>query len=311
VLAAGTLLSAVGLAGNGLSATWWQFLATVAVLGLAGGAIDASLNAYAARWFGPSRITMLHACYGVGAALSPLIVTATVAAGAGWRPAYLAVAGILAAVGAVFAVTRDRWGAAPEPVAPAGTAPRAARVWTVDSVAGMLTVVIQTGIEMTVALWGFTFLTLHAGIPTVVAGALASGYWLLLVVGRIGFGQLAERVGAWRVLTIAVVLLVAAAVLVNVPSPVAAVVAVVGFGLACAPVYPLLVLTTAERTSPEAADRVVGFQAGASSLGSAIVPGLVGLAIQQDSGAFAPALAVLVTTATLLYALVRYRKHQR
>jgi len=309
VLAGGTLLSAVGLAGNGLSATWWQFLATVAVLGFAGGAIDASLNAYAARWFGPGRMTMLHACYGVGAALSPLIVTVTVAAGAGWRPAYLIVSGILAVVGVVFAVTRHRWRSEPEP-APAPVGQRSVRVWTVDSVAGMLTVVIQTGIEMTVALWGFTFLTLHAGIPTVVAGTLASGYWMLLVVGRIGFGQLAERVGAWRVLTVAVVLLVAAAVLVNVPSPVAAVVAVVGFGLACAPVYPLLVLTTAERTSPEAADRVVGFQAGASSLGSAIVPGLVGLAIQQDSGAFAPALAILVTAATVLYALLRYRKHQ-
>jgi predicted MFS family arabinose efflux permease len=100
-------------------------------------------------------------------------------------------------------------------------------------------------------------------------------------------------------------------VLVNVPTPAAAVVAVVGFGLACAPVYPLLVLTTAERTSPEAADQVVGFQAGASSLGSAIIPGLVGLAIQQNPGAFAPALAILVVAAALVFGFLSARRSRR
>lgn len=311
VLAAGTLLSAAGLAANALSTTWWQFLATVAFLGFAGGGIDASLNAYAARWFGPSRITMLHACYGVGAAISPLVVTATIASGAGWRPAYLAVAGVHVLVGVVFAVTSHHWRAVPEPPAGLSAGRPTARVWTIDSVAGMLAVVVQTGIEMTVALWAFTFLTQHVGVGTVVAGTLASGYWLLLVVGRIGFGQLAERIGAWRVLSIATLLLVGAAVLVNIPGPAATLIAVVGFGLACAPVYPLLVLTTAERTSPEAADQVVGFQAGASSLGSAIIPGLVGLAIQWDAAAFAPALAVLVAVAGLLYLYLRHRRSRR
>lgn len=311
VLAVGTLLSALGVTANALSATWWQFLASVAFLGLVGGAIDPSLNAYVARWFGPSQITMLHAWYGIGAALSPLIATATIASGAGWRPAYLIVAAVLLVVGLVFAASRDRWKPTPVPPAATRTQPASTRVWTRDSVAGMLAVIVQTGIEMTVALWAFTFLTQHVGVGTVVAGTLAAGYWALLVVGRIGFGRLAERVGAWRVLSIAMVLLITAAVLVNIPSPVTTVVAVVAFGLACAPVYPLLVLTTAERTSPEAADQVIGFQSGASSLGSAIIPGLVGLAIQQNSGAFGPALAVLVILAGLLYLYLRYRQRSR
>jgi MFS family permease len=311
VLAVGTLLSALGVTANALSVTWWQFLASVAFLGLVGGAIDPSLNAYVARWFGPSQITMLHACYGIGAAVSPLIVTATIASGAGWRPAYLIVAAVILVVGIVFAASRNRWKPTPVLTAATRTQRASTRVWTRNSVAGMVAVVVQTGIEMTVALWAFTFLTAHVGVGTVLAGTLASGYWILLVVGRIGFGQLAERVGAWRVLSIAMGLLITAAVLVNVPSPVAAVLAVVAFGLACAPVYPLLVLTTAERTSTEAADQVIGFQAGASSLGSAIVPGLVGLAIQRNSGAFAPALAILVVVAALVYLYLRHRRNRQ
>jgi hypothetical protein len=49
------------------------FLVSVLVLGLSGGAIDATLNAYAARTFGPQRISFLHASYGVGTTVSPLI----------------------------------------------------------------------------------------------------------------------------------------------------------------------------------------------------------------------------------------------
>ncbi len=52
--------------------------------------------------------------------------------------------------------------------------------------------------------------------------------------------------------------------------------AVVLFGLATAPMYPLLILTTAERTSSRVADRVVGLQAAASSLGGEVLPPLVG-----------------------------------
>ena len=65
--------------------------------------------------------------------------------------------------------------------------------------------------------------------------------------------------------------------------------AVLLFGLAAAPVYPLLILTTAERTSAAAADAVVGYQAGASSVGAAVFPLLIGLAMDRSvCSAFAP-----------------------
>jgi fucose permease len=310
VLSVGTLLSAAALTGSALSATWWQFLLTVVASGLAAGAIDATLNAYAARQFGPRRISLLHASYGVGAAVSPLVVTVVIATGASWRLAYLIISALLFAVAVVFTVNHRRWQDDPAPVAsaPAGENSRPARVWTVNSVAGLLNVAVQTGIESSVALWAFTFLTQHLGVATAVAGGLASGYWLTLVIGRVAFGSLAERIGAWPVLAIATGLLVGAGILANVPDPTTAMVAVVLFGLACAPIYPLLILTTAERTSPAVADRVVGFQAAASSVGAAVLPGLVGLAMGYRVSAFAPALAVLCGVAAGLHLFIRSRR---
>lgn len=292
LLAAGTALSAAALAGSALTPTWWGFLVTVTLGALASGAIDATLNAFAARRFGPQQINLLHACYGVGAVVSPLLVTVALATGAGWRAAFGVVAGLMFVIGVVFTVARHGWDdGMPAAASPAAT--REGRVWSLPATLGLVTVVLQTGLESSVAIWAYSYLTLERGVDPAVAGALASGYWLTLVVGRLGFGRLAERLGAWPVLGIASAVLLAAAVLINSPHPVAAMTAVVLFGLGCAPVYPLLILTTAQRTSPAVADRVIGLQAAASSVGAAILPGLLGLALDHDARWFALGLALL------------------
>jgi len=65
--------------------------------------------------------------------------------------------------------------------------------------------------------------------------------------------------------------------------------------------YPLLVLTTAERRSAAAADRSIGFQAAAPALGAAVIPPLTSLAMEVSAGAFALAIAPLCLTAAPLH----------
>ena len=83
--------------------------------------------------------------------------------------------------------------------------------------------------------------------------------------------------------------------------------AVLLFGFAAAPVYPLLILTTAARTSVAVADAVVGYQAGASSVGAAVFPLLIGLAMNRSVVAFAPAVTTLAVVAALLHVAMRMR----
>lgn len=308
VLSIGTFVTAAALAGSAASTSMWQFLASVAVGGLGGAAVDTTLNTYAARRFGPRQINLMHASYGVGAAVSPLIVTAVLVSGLSWRWSYVVVLGLQLTVAVTFSATWRRWEVAVPAAAP--TTSRPSRVWSADSALGMGMAAVQNGIESAVAIWAFTYLT-ALGVPTVAAGGIASGYWLTLVVGRVAFGSLAERVGAWRVMSIAVVLLLLAAVLVNVGLPVPAMAAVLLFGVAAAPMYPLLVLTTAERTSPPVADRVIGFQAAASSIGAATVPGLVGVMLAAELRAFGWSLAALCLVAAALLVLMRMRVRRR
>jgi len=308
ILAIGTFGSVATLAMSAASTTMWQFLGSVALSGLAAGAVDTTLNVFAARTFGPRRINMMHASYGLGAAASPLIVTAVIVSGLSWRWAFVIVLGLQLLVAVTFTVTWKRWDV-PFPERAATTSVRQ-RVWSTDSVLGMLLAAVQNGIEAAVAIWAFTYLT-GLGVSIALAGGLASGYWLTLVVGRLGFGSLAERIGAWKVMAVAVGILLIAALLANLELPLPAMVAVLLFGIGAAPMYPLLVLTTAERTSSIVADRVIGFQAAASSIGNAITPGLIGLMIATQLRSFGFFLAALCVVAAALLVLIhrRVRRH--
>ena len=106
-------------------------------------------------------------------------------------------------------------------------------------------------------------------------------------------------------------LLAALLVILGTKSAILGMTGIVLFGLATAPMYPLLILTTPERTSPAVADRVVGFQAAASSLGAALLPLLVGLAMGRSVVAFGPALAGLCLLAVGLQLALRLRRRHR
>ncbi len=310
LLAASTWLSAAALVVSATSPGFTQFLVSVALGGLSGGAIDATINAYAARTFGARRINLLHASYVVGAALSPLLVTAFVQTGLGWRWPYVVIAALQLALGLLFLLTQARWAAPPAPAQGAHAAGTTSRTGAErgDVVIGLVAVAVQTGIESGVALWAFTFLTLGLGVAPVVAGLLASGYWFVMFAGRVGLGSLAERVGAWPVLSGAAVGLVCAGILAWQGGQWGAMAAVLLFGFAAAPVYPLLILTTAERTSAAVADAVVGYQAGASSIGAAVFPLLIGLAMDRSVVGFAPAITALAVVAALLHLVMRARR---
>jgi fucose permease len=312
LLAASTWLSAAALVVSATSPGFTQFLVSVALMGLSGGAIDATINAYAARTFGARRINLLHASFVVGAALSPLLVTAFVQSGLGWRWPYVVIAALQLALGLLFLLTHARW-TAPVTASPGEDTSRIppVRARPADATIGIVAVAVQTGIESAVALWAFTFLTLGQGVDPVAAGLLASGYWLVMFAGRVVLGSLAERVGAWPVLTGAAVGLVGAGLLAWLGGPVGAMAGVLVFGLAAAPVYPLLILTTAERTSITGTDAVVGYQAGASSVGAAVFPLLIGLAMDRSVVAFAPAVTALAVVAALLHVVMRVRVGRR
>jgi fucose permease len=336
LLAASTALAAAALAGYALAPGLAAVVAAALLLGLGSGAIDAGLNAYVARHFGARHISWLHASYGGGATAGPLLMTGMIAAGLTWRWGYgsIAVAQVVLAV--AFAATARAWvdtptavpvGAAPGPgpapgggpgtapatrvdPPPAAVAPRPTgrETWALPGLwLGAATFVIQVGIEIGAALWAYLLLTEGRGMAAHLAGAAVSAYWASMFVGRLVAGAGTDRIGTHRVLTGGLTGMAAGAVLVALPA--AGWVAVLGLvvlGLAAAPMYPLLTLTTAERVGDAHADRTIGVQVGASAVGATALPAAMGVLIERAGpGVLGPCLLVLAALLAVLYARSR------
>jgi len=305
LLASSVALSALALLCCALAPAYWVIVACAVLFGLSAGAIDAALNSYAARHFGPRQINFMHAAYGMGAATSPLIVTLVVSSGTNWRWAYLNVMIIQVLLAVLFAASSRRWNQAQTnetpPVSTFPQPPERRQHLPPQAVAGLLLAAVDWGLESVVGLWAFVFLLEEVTLPPAIAGAVVSGYWAALVIGRGLLGAVAERTGTWPVLAAATVIAVSAAALVMTHQQTATAAGVVLLGLAVAPIYPLLVLTTTERTTAESVDGLVGFQAAASAVGSVAFASLAGLIMGADLNGFAYcvlALALLTSGGT-------------
>ena len=297
LVAVATLLIALALAAESLAPSMWMMTVGTALFGLGFGALDTALNAHAARHFGARDINWMHASYGLGATLGPLLVTALLSAGRSWRQAYGVMALVLAALGGVLVLARRGWQAPADAPAPRPESPPVPPA----SVAGALAfTAVETGIEAGAGIWGYLFLTAGRGLPPAAAGLAVSAYWAMMCAGRVVLGPVAERLGPARVLAAAVAGVPLGAALMAVPGPGAlAVAGLMLLGLAAAPVFPLFTLTTGTT-------RMVSLQVAASAVGGAALPAGLGLLIGAAGPLIlAPALLAPGLAMAGLYAVIR------
>jgi len=291
------------------SPSWPWALASALLGGLGAGAVDAGVNAHAAESFSPRAMTWLHATYGAGAMLGPMLMTAALATGWGWRAGYAALAGLLAALALAFARNLSLWTSAPGE----GGRPEAGASYALASpgsdeseglrvrpriALGLFLFFVYTGLEAACGQWAYTFLTEAGNLHTEVAGLAVAGYWGALGAGRVVFGALAARVPPSTLVRAGVLASLLSGIALGLaPGPLAAG-ALVAMGLALAPVYPLSVSLTPRRVGAARASRVIGWQVSAAYLGVAFWPFLGGLLAERLGvsvlGAYVAALALLV-----------------
>jgi fucose permease len=312
LLAASSALVALALTGYAATGSWPVLLVCALALGAGGGAIDAALNLFVATAFGARQLNWLHAFYGVGAALGPLLMTAVLAAGWSWRWGNAAIACVLAALSLAYFATRRVWSVAPVPGeetggaaggAPPLTAWRAVRLPVVRlHVAAFF---VLTGLETTAGQWSYTVLTEARGVSPAVAGVCVGGFWTMFTLARVAAGVVVSRFGSVP-LSRASAAGVAAGVLLFAFAPSGAPLAgaaglwLVGFALG--PLFPGLMAETPRRLGSGAATHAVGFQVAAAVVGAAAAPALAGALAARGFGLDAVP-AVLVAAAVLFLAL--------
>ncbi|MCY3851358.1 MAG: MFS transporter [Acidimicrobiaceae bacterium] len=296
-----------GLGFFSLAPTWWTSMAAILILGAGWGLCDASVNAWVALTQGPREMGLLHAAYGVGALLGPLLAAPFISNGGLWRGPFLVVCGLGVALVGVAATAREGFDAAPVSGVVAGSpAPeRGSR-----QLLGLLIVwfSIYVGIEVTVGQWSFTLLNESRGYSDVKAATLVTGFWCGLTLGRFLLAGFGDRFSPEHVLATAIGVTAVGMVFFWVDPVGAGALALPVIGLSLASMFPLAMGRTAVYLGEARAARAVGYQIAASSVGFVILPAFVGvLADYHGVGVALPVVFAATCVLALLWLLIQVR----
>jgi fucose permease len=284
-------LTASALLGYTFVPAWWMMVALAIASGLGAGAIDAGLNTYVASHFGEGLMQWLHASYGFGVTLGPIIMTAGLNFFDTWRLGYQVVGAAQLLLAASFLLTIQMWkdGGAPhnpeqerhlmDYQTPFSETLRQPIVWL-----NLFLFLLYTGAEASFGAWTYSLLTLSRNVPVEVAGLWAGSYWATFTIGRVMAGLLTRRFGNANLLKAGFAVALSGALLLwwN-PFPQASIIAVSLIGFALAPIFPALVSGTQARVGEHHAANTIGMQIASAGLGAAIVPSLAGVLAQNIS----------------------------
>jgi fucose permease len=281
----------------------WEFLLVMAfLLGAGGGAIDASINTFAAHNFSTGTVNWLHAFYGIGATLGPVIMTAYIIKDLAWFSGYITVGTAQIALAFVFLFTIGLWKSKSEqqePVAKAKTGDtlRLPVIWL-----SLIVFFLYTGTEISIGQWLFTILTKSRNIDEAAAGFWTSAYWGSLTIGRVFFGIILTNTSVNKVLMGSFLTLVVGTLLIAVDlTGIITLSGILLAGFALAPVFPSLIALTPKRVGAGNAANAVGFQISAAMTGGALLPAFAGLMIDRLGLDFLPILHVVQTVLLLFF----------
>ncbi len=287
VTAISVTMTAVALFCFSVSTKFWMLIVFAIPYGLGAGGVDASLNNFVALHFKSRHMSWLHCMWGVGAAVSPYIMSYAITQGSGWNQGYLIVSVIQICLSAILFCSLPLWkkgiqkqGTPYAPATPAARKPLRVKeiVSTKGAIACFFCFFCYCALEATAMLWSSSYMVSHNGVSAEDAAMFASLFFIGMTVGRGINGFLTIKFSDRTLIRAGLVLILAGIVLTAVPAPRGVTIAgLVVIGLGCAPVYPCIIHMTPALFGEEKSQAMIGVQMASAYTGSCLMPPLYGL----------------------------------
>ena len=297
-------------------------------MGIGAGAVDVAMNNFAAVYLESKHTNWLHASWGIGATLSPVILSGSIMLGFGWRGAYELVAFLLAVIFAMVLISLPLWrkietnGAINK--APAITPNTPANKNNAETlsfrealrVPGMklsfLTFFFYSALEISTGLWCGTYLT-ACGFKPETGALCVSLMFASVMIGRIISGFFAIKFTDHRLIYAGIFIVAAGCLVLSLPLPLWMLpVCICLLGLGCAPVYPSLIHATPARFGEALSSRAISIQLAGSYVGSILMPPAFGLVAAKFSVHLWPiSLSIFVGLLLLCVLLLDFVTHRK
>jgi len=264
------------------------FVLVQVLTGFGGGVAESVLNAHLAGL--PNATTLLnrlHAFFGVGALIGPLLAT-WVLGFTSWTVVMLLIGAAAVPLVAGFVLTYPQRAPAPvEQAAEPGSRSLLGAVLRERGVLlGAVLLSVYVGLEIGVGNWAFSYLVEDRGHSELLAGYTVSGYWLGLTLGRFLISPAATRAGLSTVgMMHACMAGVAVATVLAwvVPGAAAASAGLALLGFCLGPIFPTTMAVAPDVTTARLVPTAIGVMNAGSVAGGSALPWLAG-AVAQGVG---------------------------
>lgn len=300
------LLRSSALLGIFIAPSWELIILASFFMGFGSGGIDAGLNAYVAGYRNMRILNWLHAFFGVGATIGPLVMKTLFDNGIAWQWGY-ALVGVsqFVIVGLLF-ISRTSWSGidlARAEESNINSSPwhtlRRPLVWM-----GIAMFFLYTGIEITAGQLSPTLFIDGRGISENVVATWVGIYWGSFTVGRFVFGALGNRNLATLTRLSGGAMIAGTLLIWLNPSQLVSFLGLGILGFALAPIFPMMIANTERTLGGQNATNAIGFQMVGASLGISVLPWIAGLLAENiDLEIISPYVVMLAIFFTLLYEL--------
>ncbi len=276
VTAVSTAMTAAALVGFAFSKNLAMLCILAIPYGLGAGAIDAALNNYVAIHYSARHMSWLHCMWGVGATVSPYIMSASLTGSSGWRGGYFNVAVVQCAITFILFFSLPLW--KKSAVGEKAQRPAAKNVFKIKGVGAVLiTFFGYCALESTAGLWASSYLADIRGLSPEAAARFAALFYMGITLGRFLSGFVADRLGDKALIRLGLGIITVGIVCLALPINKISLVGLVIIGFGCAPIYPAIIHATPKNFGEENSQKIVGIQMASAYTGSAVMPPLFGL----------------------------------
>lgn len=300
VTAVSVTLTALGLFGFSISNQFWMLILWAIPYGLGAGGVDAILNNYVALHYKAQHMSWLHCMWGVGASISPYIMSFALVKLENWSSGYFIVSMIQAVLSVLIFISIPLWqkrnvGNGDETKEIESKALSFREIFAIKgAMPCFLMFFCYCSLELTTSLWASTYLVQNWNFSPETAAGYASMFYMGVTLGRFINGFLAIKMGDKCLIRMGTAIVAVGIALLFLPFQ--STFALIGFfviGLGCAPIYPCIIHMTPDVFGADKSQAMIGVQMAFACIGFLVMPPLFGIIAENISISLLPIYQVI------------------
>ncbi|MDN5372100.1 MAG: hypothetical protein PWR19_1146 [Carnobacterium sp.] len=280
------LLTAMGLIGFAFTKNFFLLIVAALPLGFGAGAIDTSVNNYVSSNLKAHHMNWLHAFWGMGATIGPIIMGVVLDNHFSWRNGYLIIGSIQLILAFILLISLPLWKQNEQKVAIEPDKSKlsfGALLKQKGVLWSLLSFLFYVGIEGTIFLWGSSYLVEVKSVTAASASFILSLFFASITLGRIISGFVTFWLSNPKLLLLSESILLIGICTVAIGRGSILYIGFILIGLGCAAIFPTMMHETPERFGARNSGAIIGFQVAFGYVGVTILPPLLGILFQRVS----------------------------